>query len=143
MADLFDRDPEPWRVVLGPADLPKFRAKKESPLAPGLPTKNHYRGVNPKTKRIYTRGGIRKALVKAMAAATWEDTGKPLPVFRCPVVLHLLQYAPKQYGKVSPVEMRGLDASQLVDRWHARDDAMRERQPVAPGHERAASRARL
>lgn len=112
MADLFTSDPPPWRVVLGPDDLPKFRSQKGSPITPGMPTKNAYRTVNPHTKRIVTRATIRKALVKAMEAATWEDTGKAPPRFRCPVVLHLMQYSPalRRTGPAAGLPMLDSDA---------------------------------
>jgi hypothetical protein len=86
---------EPWRVVLGPEDLPKFRVSKGSPVTPGLPTKNAYFTVNPHTKRITSRAVIMKGLAKAIVAAAWQDTGKAPPRFERAVVLHLVQYAPK------------------------------------------------
>lgn len=93
MADLFTSDPPPWRVVLGPDDLPKFRVHKGRPLTPNMPTKNRYKLVNPHTGFLTTRATIRKGLVKAIHAASWEATGKPPPVFLCAVELHLVQYA--------------------------------------------------
>lgn len=92
---------EPWRVVLGPEDLPVFPRGKGSPSTPGLPTKNAYftiatRGTGKKRfSQIVSRKSIREGLRKAIIAATWQDTGKAPPSFARPVTLHLVQYAPK------------------------------------------------
>lgn len=84
-----------WRVVLERRDLPVFSVGKGGPREHRLPTKNTYFSVNPHTKRIISKGNVKRDLAKAMIAVSWEETGELPPKFRSAVTLSLVQYAPK------------------------------------------------
>jgi hypothetical protein len=88
----------PWRVVLGPADLPKFRNRKGAPPTRQLPVKNRYFTVNPHTKRIVPSSSIKRKLGDGIVAAMFAATGGAPPRFSTPVRLTLIQYAPRQHA---------------------------------------------
>lgn len=90
---------EPWRVVLGPHELPEFRNRKGAEPKRQLPAKNQYFTVSSwgDYPRIVSRQEIRKKLEKAIRDAAWSDGGE-LPTFDTPVELNLVQYAPRRHA---------------------------------------------